>query len=98
MSEQAAVYQNRELSWIKFNKRVLEEAADSSVPLMERLTFAAIYSGNLDEFLRVRGGALMSRSLRNDEQLDSKTLMRPSEQLAAVYRDVRSLQPLKEPR
>lgn len=96
MPEIPAVYQNRELSWIKFNKRVLEEASDGTLPLMERLTFAAIYMSNLDEFLRVRGGALLARSLKNDEQLDNKSLMRPSEQLSAVYREVRTLQPLKD--
>ena len=53
--------ENRELSWIKFNKRVLEEATDPDTPLLERLSFSAIYQSNLDEFFMVRVGALTDR-------------------------------------
>lgn len=52
---------NRELSWLKFNERVLNEAGNPGVPLAERLTFAAIYQSNLDEFYRVRVGTLMDQ-------------------------------------
>ena len=96
MPENSVVYQNRELSWIKFNRRVLEEAEDISLPLAERLNFAAIWSNNLDEFVRVRVGSLLSRRVRNDDTSDNKTLMRPSEQLSAVYRELHAAQPLKD--
>ena len=79
------VYDNREFSWLKFNMRVLEEAQDSSVPIMERLKFASIYSSNLDEFFMVRVGALVDQSLIDDNEKDSKTKLRPSEQLAEIY-------------
>lgn len=55
--------QNREISWLKFNQRVLEEAADPSVELLERMKFAAIFTSNLDEFFMVRAGSLMDMSL-----------------------------------
>ena len=55
--------QDRELSWLKFNERVLAEARDESVPLMERLKFAAIFTSNLDEFFMVRVGYITDRAL-----------------------------------
>lgn len=90
------VYDNRELSWLKFNVRVLEEARDNNVPLMERLLFESIFESNLDEFFMVRVGSLIDQSLIDDNQKDGKTKMRPSEQLSAIYAKVRELNEKKD--
>ncbi len=90
------VYDNRELSWLKFNMRVLEEAQDSSVPIMERLKFASIYSSNLDEFFMVRVGALIDQKLFDDNEKDSKTRLKPSEQLTEIYSRVGKLAEKKD--
>lgn len=90
------VYDNRELSWLKFNMRVLEEAQDSSVPIMERLKFAAIYSSNLDEFFMVRVGALIDQKQFDDNEKDSKTKLKPSEQLSEIYSQVSKLADRKD--
>lgn len=89
-------YDNRELSWLKFNVRVLEEARDSSVPLCERLLFSQIFQSNLDEFFMIRVGSLTDRVLIDDNKEDNKTGMTPKEQLEAIYRRVRELVPIKD--
>lgn len=88
--------ENRELSWLKFNKRVLEEALDKNVPLLERLTFSSIYQSNLDEFFMVRVGTITDNAITNKNMLDSKTKMTPAQQLDAIFTSVRRLQPMAE--
>ena len=83
--------QDRELSWLKFNQRVLDEARDESVPLMERLKFAAIFTSNLDEFFMVRVGSLTDMAMVKDEHLDSKSGKTPQQQLQAIFRAVPAL-------
>ena len=73
--------QNRELSWLKFNQRVLEEAKDSSVPLLERMKFVSIFTSNLDEFFMIRVGSLYDMSLTDNSTIDSRSGMNPKEQL-----------------
>lgn len=89
-------FDNRELSWLKFNMRVLEEAADKNVPLCERLLFSSIYQTNLDEFFMVRAGSLYDRTLVDDNRADNKTGMTPAAQLKAIYKKVNELVPLKD--
>ena len=83
--------QDRELSWLKFDQRVLDEARDPSVPLMERLKFAAIFTSNLDEFFMVRVGSLTDMSLMKEEPVDSKSGRTPRQQLQAIFRAVPAL-------
>ena len=94
MSQQ--VYMNRELSWLKFNERVLEEAENKKVPLCERLTFASIYQSNLDEFFRVRVGSLVDQMLLGGKIRDNKTKMTAKEQIEAVLYQVMKLNRRKD--
>jgi len=83
--------QNRELSWLKFNQRVLEEAADPTVPLMERFRFLSIFTSNLDEFFMVRVGSLLDMSLVAPNALENKGGFTPAEQLTRIYEAVAPL-------
>ena len=83
--------QNRELSWLRFNQRVLEEAADEDNPLLERLKFVAIFSSNLDEFFMVRVGSLFDLAAVSPEAVDNKTGMTPIQQLRRIYETVPGL-------
>ena len=89
-------YENRELSWLKFNARVIEEATDTNNPLLERLSFSAIYQSNLDEFFMVRVGSLTDTEKTDKNKKDSKTGMTPAQQLDAIFTAVRRLQPTVE--
>ena len=82
---------NRELSWLKFNERVLNEAGNPRVPLAERLTFAAIYQSNLDEFYRVRVGTLMDQMESSEVIRENKTNMTSEEQVKAILKVTREL-------
>lgn len=90
------VYANRELSWLSFNERVLEEAARKNIPFAERLSFIAIYQSNLDEFFRVRVGALTDLAQLSEKIRENKTDMNAGEQLAAIMECVRKLNRRKE--
>ncbi len=89
-------YDNRELSWLKFNERVLEEASDKSVPLCERLMFAAIFQSNLDEFFMIRVGSLYDRTLVGSEERENKTDMTCHEQLEAIFKRTAELVPMRD--
>ena len=77
--------QNRELSWLRFDQRVLEEAQDQSVPLLERMKFVSIFTSNLDEFFMIRVGSLYDMAAVDNKQTDSRSGMTPREQLDAIY-------------
>ncbi len=85
------IYMNRELSWLKFNERVLEEAEDGRMPLCERLAFASIYQSNLDEFFMVRVGSLQDQMLLGKKIRDNKTNMTSAEQISEILKKVREL-------
>lgn len=90
------IYMNRELSWLKFNERVLEEAENNEVPLCERMNFVSIYQSNLDEFFMVRVGSLQDEMLVNRKIRDSKTKMTSEEQIKAILKEVKRLNKRKD--
>ncbi|MBO7389159.1 MAG: polyphosphate kinase 1 [Oscillospiraceae bacterium] len=94
--EKENCYINRELSWLSFNERVLLEAADESVPLLERLKFLMIYQSNLEEFYRVRIGILTHRALLAPDRRDPLSGMLPSETISEVLRVTKTQQQLFE--
>lgn len=83
--------QNRELSWLRFNDRVLSEAMDETLPLLERLKFISIFTSNLDEFFMIRVGSLFDMMHVKAHAIDNKSGMTPKEQLEHIYRAVRPL-------
>lgn len=89
-------YDNRELSWLKFNERVLEEARDKSTPLFERLRFVQIFCSNLDEFFMIRVGSLHDRMMCDAKNRENKTNMTAKEQLDEIAKKVKALLPVKD--
>ncbi len=81
-------YMNREMSWLKFNERVLEEAEDPLNPLMERMKFIGIFASNLDEFFMVRVGSLFDELSLDEEIIDKKTGMNVEQQLDMIFDEV----------
>ena len=94
--ERKRCYVNRELSWLKFNERVLEEAEREDVPLCERLSFASIYQSNLDEFFMVRIGSLKDQIQLGEKGRDTKTGMMPQQQIDAALEQIRILNQRKD--
>lgn len=89
-------YDNRELSWLKFNARVLEEAFDEETPLFERLRFVQIFCSNLDEFFMIRVGSLHDKMLFDSKDTENKTNMTAKEQLMEIAKRVKQLLPVKD--
>lgn len=88
--------QNRELSWLKFDERVLEEAEDNTVPLLERLKFISIFTSNLDEFFMIRCGSLYDLTLVKKDHVDNKTGLNPYGQLDAIFERSKPLYPRRD--
>ena len=89
-------FQNRELSWLEFNKRVLEQASDTDVPLLERMNFCSIFWSNLQEFFMVRVGSLSDLALVKDPLIDKKSGWTPAQQLEKIYARCNELYPQYE--
>lgn len=87
--------QDRELSWLKFNERVLDEVKNKDIPLLERLKFLEIYTNNLDEFYMVRVGTIYDMNIFKPNNRDSRSNMTPAEQLSAIDHEVRKLEKTK---
>lgn len=83
--------QNRELSWLRFNERVLQEAQDPTVPLLERMKFVAIFTSNLDEFFMIRVGSLYDMGMMGENHIDDKTGWSARQQLDKIYTAVAPL-------
>lgn len=96
LKQRSPYLQNRELSWLTFDERVLDQGADETVPLLERLNFISIFWSNLQEFFMVRVGSLTDLSLLKKQVLDSKTGMTPIEQIAAIHSRCHELYPIQE--
>ena len=96
MENMENIYMNRELSWLKFNERVIEEAEKPEVPLCERMNFVSIYQSNLDEFFMVRVGSLQDQMLVNKKIRDNKTNMTSEEQIKAILKEVKRLNKRKD--
>ena len=95
-AKQYGYTQNRELSWLRFDRRVLEEAADPAVPALERLKFVSIFSSNLDEFFMVRVGSLFDLARMTPNDTDNKTGWTAAEQLRHIYRAIPPLLTMKQ--
>ena len=86
MSKSYEYTQNREISWLRFNQRVLEEATDTSVPLIERMKFVEIFTSNLNEFFMIRVGSLLDISLLKDQPVDNKSGLTATQQLKEIFK------------
>ena len=91
-------YANREISWLAFNQRVLENASDKNVPLCERLNFFSIFQTNLDEFFMVRIGSLHDQQLLDNGVRENKTGMTPSRQIEAALNEIQKTCVVSMPR